>query len=449
MISVRLDLKPQFDMPSFQSSSASDHLQDLRPFCPTSNHNQGQYAQFCTTRQDMAYSGSHSWVSQSQMPAYNGGQYMGAPMLPPLRPRNDSVIGTEHLQRLKEQNRLAQQAQQQEEQPIGGISAKLDYDLEYMTDFVASSAQSMYAFHLSQICLADIDLCRSIQGGTHVPLAFRKWVNQVLTATRLPSATILLSLHYMAVRLREHSDSVGSSEQHVYRLLAVAMILGSKFLDDNTFINRSWSDVSGIKVTELNVLEIEWLALIGFDLHANVADPNGVGQWIHAWREFEGQMNEKSQRLMCPPDYPAQAQHFPQQLALNYQPVVLGSNGYITPASSNSSPLYAHRYMSADPWNQTNKSFDRHDDRSHTSSRHDSAASTQAPTPEQSRGNVGLQYRQVLPAPHQLNAQAFFTPWNQYNWHNASPSHGFPAAYPQAYASYMPDQSFAPRPVIA
>jgi len=214
----------------------------------------------------------------------------------------------------------------------------------------------MYALHLSPICLADIDICRSIPTTVPVQPSFRKWVLQVLSATRLPSATILLSLNYLTVRLRDHPPHPSSaSENQIYRLLAVAMILGSKFLDDNTFINRSWSDVSGIRVSELNELEMEWLRAIDFTLHCDPNDSNGFSTWQRAWKEFESQPQRSRQTRLSPLNTnirrqpPLQNSHSPYS-----QQYPKGYYAEFTPQSSRSSSTYGGTpYLSADPWNHS------------------------------------------------------------------------------------------------
>ena len=180
-----------------------------------------------------------------------------------------------------------------EDKIIGGVSAKLDYDMERMTDFVCEMSQGMYAILQSHICIADVDIVRSIQPGCSINPTFRKWVSQVLCSTRLPSATILLSLHYLSIRMRKLSDGAGSyraADGQIYRLLTLALLLGSKFLDDNTFINRSWSEVSGIKVAELNRLETEWLIAIKFDLHLDPREAQGFGTWQAQWQRYNAQV---------------------------------------------------------------------------------------------------------------------------------------------------------------
>lgn len=241
-----------------------------------------------------------SYQHSNSLPPIQGYNYepMGAPILPPLRIQDRTSFTADYHRRLQDEQQAAREQQRQaqkEEKPTGGVSAKLDYDMERMTDFVTQATESMYAYHNSPICLADIDMTRSFHHRMQSPPSFRKWVLQVLSATRLPSATILLSLHYLNDRLANFPETVPSGENHIYRLLAVSLILGSKFLDDNTFINRSWSDVTAIKVAELNALEMKWLGLIGYSLHVDPNATNGLQSWMDAWKKWDADELAKQQ----------------------------------------------------------------------------------------------------------------------------------------------------------
>ena len=206
------------------------------------------------------------------------------PTLPPLR-APDQSLG----QQPRSQEVSANPQQQPKEEKVGGVAAHLDYKMDEMVNFVSEMAQGMYAIFASKICLADIDMTRSvINSKTSVHPDLRRYVNQILTSTRLPSSTILLGLHYLAVRLTMLSGrgNHGYGGGGVYNLLTTALLLGSKFLDDNTFQNRSWSDVSKISVRKLNAFESEWLQDIKWDLHFDPSDPKGFALWRRRWQIF-------------------------------------------------------------------------------------------------------------------------------------------------------------------
>jgi hypothetical protein len=152
----------------------------------------------------------------------------------------------------------------------GGVCAVLDYEVDAMAEYVAEMSM------------------RVVSPETAVSSAFRKFVTQILTSTRLPSTTILLGLNYLAKRINtcKAQGPFKASEGQVWRLLTVSLLLGSKFLDDNTFQNRSWSEVSGIAVSELNALETEWLAACHWQLYVNLDKSNDYQAWLENWKAW-------------------------------------------------------------------------------------------------------------------------------------------------------------------
>lgn len=224
-----------------------------------------------------------------------------APLLPPIRAVDRSHGGFQSQVRSKPAVKISPL----KEEKVGGVTAHLDYEMEEMVDFVSEMAQGMYGLFLSKIYLADIDLTRSVLSSrSSIHPTLRKFVSQVLTSTRLPSSTILLALHYLTIRLTmlsaRGSFEFGASD--VYSLLTTALLLGSKFLDDNTFQNRSWSDVSNISVERLNVLESDWLRDIKWDMHFDPTDPKGFELWRRRWQRHQAHKMDslaESMKLAC------------------------------------------------------------------------------------------------------------------------------------------------------
>ncbi|KAL8674062.1 MAG: hypothetical protein Q9168_001522 [Polycauliona sp. 1 TL-2023] len=212
-----------------------------------------------------------------------------------------------------------------EEKATGGVAAHLDYEMDQMADFVAEMAQGMYDLYESRICLADIDILRSVKPKASVAPAFRKYVLSVLSSTRLPSSTILLALHYLATRMSMLSSCghYPTGRAQVYHMLTIALLLGSKFLDDNTFQNRSWSEVSNISVGELNTLEVEWLLAIQWELHVDHEDPQGFALWRNHWQRWQVTRVEMSLRSLklCPLDVNVQRLPPPSKASSHPAPV--------------------------------------------------------------------------------------------------------------------------------
>jgi len=53
---------------------------------------------------------------------------------------------------------------------------------------------------------------------------------------------------------------------NVHRLLITSIMLGAKFFDDHYFNNEYFSKIGGVSLEEINLLEIEFLFMISFDL---------------------------------------------------------------------------------------------------------------------------------------------------------------------------------------
>lgn len=157
----------------------------------------------------------------------------------------------------------------------GGVCAVLDYEVSQMTDYVAEMTQR---------------LCNP---NSPVSSQFRKFVSGLLSSTRLPSTTILLGMNYLARRMNmlNAAGPYKTNEGQVWRLLTIGLLLGSKFLDDNTFQNRSWSEVSNIPVAELNTLEHEWLESITWDLYVNLDESKDFKAWLENWNTWRESKN--------------------------------------------------------------------------------------------------------------------------------------------------------------
>ncbi|KAK6949788.1 hypothetical protein Daesc_008109 [Daldinia eschscholtzii] len=95
--------------------------------------------------------------------------------------------------------------------------------------------------------------------------AYKQWVNKTLSTTQVTQNVILLALLFV-YRLKKANPKVNGSPGSEYRLLTVALMLGNKFLDDNTYTNHTWAEVSSISVKEIHVMEVEFLSNMRYGL---------------------------------------------------------------------------------------------------------------------------------------------------------------------------------------
>ncbi|KAJ5985780.1 hypothetical protein N7499_007928 [Penicillium canescens] len=99
---------------------------------------------------------------------------------------------------------------------------------------------------------------------------FQKWVATILSTTQVSQNVILLALLFI-YRLKKFNSGVKGKKGSEFRLMTVALMLGNKFLDDNTYTNKTWAEVSGIAVHEIHIMEVEFLSNIRYDLFSSEA----------------------------------------------------------------------------------------------------------------------------------------------------------------------------------
>lgn len=97
---------------------------------------------------------------------------------------------------------------------------------------------------------------------------FRKWVTTILSTTLVGPNVVLLALLFIH-RLKKLNPTVNGKPGSEYRLLTVALMLGNKFLDDNTYTNKTWAEVSGINVAEVHIMEVEFLSNMKYCLYTS------------------------------------------------------------------------------------------------------------------------------------------------------------------------------------
>lgn len=156
---------------------------------------------------------------------------------------------------------------------------------------------------------------------------FRKWVTTLLSTTLVAQNVVILALLFI-YRLKKLNPSVQGKPGSEYRLLTVALMLGNKFLDDNTYTNRTWAEVSGINVSEVHIMEVEFLSNMKYCLFTTADD------WSQ-WQALLGKFAAFFERASRPLPAALHAPILPPASSLNF-PVALPS----PPASNQASPAY-------------------------------------------------------------------------------------------------------------
>lgn len=118
----------------------------------------------------------------------------------------------------------------------------------------------------------------SFAAGGEVSPAFRRFAHQVLAQTLLSPTAFLLGLlfalrvPYLAVDTSGNVDHeavellASPPSAAPFKLLTLGLMMANKHLDDNTFLNKTWSEVTGIPLIELNKLEQYYLIRCNYEI---------------------------------------------------------------------------------------------------------------------------------------------------------------------------------------
>lgn len=112
--------------------------------------------------------------------------------------------------------------------------------------------------------------------------AFRRFAHQVLAQTlSSPTAVILALLYslripYMAIHVDSSGDShldkeakeifAQPSSAAPFKLFTLGLMMANKHLDDNTFLNKTWNEVTGISLAEINRMERWFLERSSYEI---------------------------------------------------------------------------------------------------------------------------------------------------------------------------------------
>ncbi|CAE6532949.1 unnamed protein product [Rhizoctonia solani] len=99
---------------------------------------------------------------------------------------------------------------------------------------------------------------------------FVSFIADLLATTQVSQSVITLALRYIYT-LKQSNPSIQGRRGSEYRLAVTALMLANKFLDDNTYTNKTWSDVSRISLAEINQMEKEFLSGLGHNLYVDLA----------------------------------------------------------------------------------------------------------------------------------------------------------------------------------
>ncbi|KAL8664607.1 MAG: hypothetical protein Q9202_002877 [Teloschistes flavicans] len=181
-------------------------------------------------------------------------------------------------------------------------------------------------------------------------MGFRKWVVSILSTTQVSQNVILLALMFI-YRLKKLNPGVKGKLGSEFRLFTVALMLGNKFLDDNTYTNKTWAEVSGISVQEIHIMEVEFLSNMRYTLYASENEWRAwhvkLGKF---WKYFEAASRspvEAPPRVLNPPAHsPSGLPNLPSPPASTHtSPPYLSSHSFTNNTPTHPHPLSMPPYL--------------------------------------------------------------------------------------------------------
>nr|ODN90880.1 hypothetical protein L204_05719 [Cryptococcus depauperatus CBS 7855] len=99
---------------------------------------------------------------------------------------------------------------------------------------------------------------------------FGNFVARLLQVTMVSHSVTLVALLYIyRLKMKNSFTSTPGSE---HRPFVAALMLGNKYLDDNTYTNATWAELAGISIKEINRMETEFLVGLNYELGVKVQE---------------------------------------------------------------------------------------------------------------------------------------------------------------------------------
>lgn len=156
---------------------------------------------------------------------------------------------------------------------------------------------------------------------------FIHFLSKVITQTQLSKTVLVLALHYLWLLKRpvmqgsdDNADAEGAEDMGPvnrpsalatapgdgshYIVSVIALMLANKFMDDNTYTNKSWAAICGVTLEKINSMEREFLIAINHALHVDV---NRFMSWIRIMQSFfmqrQSRFDSRSRRIVRLPHH--------------------------------------------------------------------------------------------------------------------------------------------------
>eukprot|EP00281_Chroomonas_sp_CCMP1168_P028802 CAMPEP_0206242060 /NCGR_PEP_ID=MMETSP0047_2-20121206/16848_1 /ASSEMBLY_ACC=CAM_ASM_000192 /TAXON_ID=195065 /ORGANISM="Chroomonas mesostigmatica_cf, Strain CCMP1168" /LENGTH=282 /DNA_ID=CAMNT_0053667039 /DNA_START=75 /DNA_END=920 /DNA_ORIENTATION=+ len=111
--------------------------------------------------------------------------------------------------------------------------------------------------------------CLEFFDGKTAPLSATKYVQRIMKYSKCSSSNVVVGLLYLE-RLKSKRKNMRLTSSNLLRLLLVAIMEATKFWEDFYYDNVHWAKIAGITLKELNLLELDFLFAITFEMGVTI-----------------------------------------------------------------------------------------------------------------------------------------------------------------------------------
>jgi len=97
-------------------------------------------------------------------------------------------------------------------------------------------------------------------------ITVKAYLNRIAKYSNCSEECFVLALIYIDRLIKRNGNFLVNSH-NVHRLLITSVMLAAKFFDDQYFNNSYFGEIGGVSCKEINLLEIDFLFMIKFNLH--------------------------------------------------------------------------------------------------------------------------------------------------------------------------------------
>ena len=97
------------------------------------------------------------------------------------------------------------------------------------------------------------------------PISITKYLLSLQRKSKEPKSCFITAF-ILLDRLLSTQKSLAITPNNVHKLCLCSVLIASKFISDIHLSNSQWAAIGGIPVEELNILELEYLFMLGFTL---------------------------------------------------------------------------------------------------------------------------------------------------------------------------------------